>query len=197
MVANGLLTITAREENFAGSAYTSSRILSKGRFEFRFGRVDIRARLPEGKGIWPALWMLGANREEAGWPECGEIDIMEMRGSNPSRVCGTLHYANAQGNHENTGARCYSYFGKTFGEEFHVFSIVWDEAHIAWYVNGQKYNEERFEELKLGGGPNPFQKEFYFLLNVAVGGHYDGDPDESTVFPQKMEVDYIRVFQKE
>lgn len=196
-VDNGLLTITAREESYGGRAYTSSRILSKDRFEFRYGRVDIRARLPRGgKGIWPALWMLGANRDEVGWPESGEIDIMEMRGSNPSRVCGTLHYADADGDHHNTGARCYSFFGQTFSDEFHVFSIIWDEEHIAWYLDDQKFNEERFDELNLGGAPNPFQKEFYFLMNVAVGGHYDGDPNASTVFPQKMEVDYIRVFQE-
>jgi hypothetical protein len=197
-VENGVLTITAKEENFGGKKYTASRILSQDKVEFRYGRVDIRARLPKGKGIWPALWMLGANRNEIGWPECGEIDIMELRGSTPGKICGTLHYQKANGQHGNTGAECYILpAGETYSDEFHVFSIVWDEERITWYLDDKKFNEEFFSSLNFGPHGNPFQKEFYFLLNVAVGGHYDGNPDANTEFPQKMDIDYIRVFQKE
>ena len=197
-VDNGLLTITAKEENYSGSDYTSSRILSKDKFEFKFGRVDIRAKLPKGKGIWPALWMLGANRDDVGWPACGEVDIMELRGSLPRKICGTVHYQNASGNHQNTYPDCHVLLdGTTYNDLFHVFSIVWDAERMTWYLDDQKFNEELFSNLNLGSKPNPFLQEFYFLLNVAAGGNYDGDPDGTTEFPQKMEVDYIRVFQQD
>ncbi len=196
VVENGLLTITAKEEPYSGKDYTASRILSQDKFEFRYGRVDIRARLPKGKGIWPALWMLGANRNEIGWPECGEIDIMELRGSTPWKICGTLHYQNANGNNANSGAECFILpGGETYDEQFHVFSIAWNEDRIVWYLDDQQFNQEYFTNMTFGPYGNPFHKAFYFLLNVAVGGNYDGDPDASTEFPQKMEVDYIRVFQ--
>ncbi len=196
LVENGLLTITAKEESFEGSNYTSSRLLSEDKFEFHYGRIDIRARMPRGKGIWPALWMLGANISEVGWPKSGEIDIMEMRGSDPTKVCGVLHYQNNGGGHQNTGAECYSASEQhSYHEEFHVFSIIWNEYKISWYVDDQLYNTEFFNQLNLGSQDNPFQQDFYFLLNVAVGGNYDGNPNAATTFPQKMDIDYIRVFQ--
>lgn len=197
-VDNGLLTITAREENYFGHSYTSARMNTKDKIEVRYGRIDIRARLPEGKGIWPALWMMGANRAEVGWPEAGEIDIMELRGSTPYRSCGTVHYQNANGNHANPGAKCFNlYSGRKYSDEFHVFSLVWDEEKIQWFLDdSHAFNTVRYTDLNLGSNPNPFLKPFYFLMNVAVGGNYDGSPDDTTVFPQTMEVDYIRVFQK-
>lgn len=198
VVENGLLTITAKEEDFEGSHYTSSRLLSKDKFEMRYGRIDIRARLPQGKGIWPAIWMLGANIAEVGWPKCGEIDIMEMRGSNPTKIGGVLHYQNGSSQHQDTGAESHSVSEQhSYNEIFHVFSIIWNEHRVSWYVDDILFNTEFFNQLNLGSQDNPFQKEFFFLLNVAVGGNYDGNPNTTTLFPQKMDIDYIRVFEDE
>lgn len=189
-ITDGNLVIEARKENFSGRAYTSSRMITKGKFDFKYGRVDIRAALPFGQGVWPALWMLGANFSSIGWPACGEIDIMELIGHQPSTVYGTAHWSN-EGQHASYGGNTSLSSGR-FYDEFHVFSIEWDEQRIRWLLDGQEYHVLSITGSEL----SEFRNNFFFIFNVAVGGNWPGYPDATTVFPQRMIVDYIRVFQE-
>jgi hypothetical protein len=187
-IVDGKLIITAIEGG--GDNYTSSRMITKDKQEFEFGRIDIRAKLPEGQGIWPAIWMLGENIDEVGWPRCGEIDIMELVGHLPKASHGTAHFNN--GGHQYTGS---SYvIANKFSEEFHVFSIFWDKDVIKWYVDYNKFFEITSIDV---GSSYPFNNPFFFIMNIAVGGNWPGEPDETTVFPQEMQIDYVRVFQPE
>lgn len=190
-ISDGKLVIEARQENFSGSQYTSARMISAGLQEFQYGRIDIRAKLPEGKGLWPALWMLGSDFWTTGWPNCGEIDIMEIVGHEPATVYGTAHWGDASGSHVSFGGNTTLPSGK-FSDEFHVFTIIWDNQKIRWYLDDNLYNTIDITPATL----SEFQKQFFFILNVAVGGDWPGSPDASTVFPQYMFVDYIRVFQQ-
>lgn len=184
-VQNGALTIIARETS---GSYSSARIKTQTKKPFRFGRMDVRAKLPKGKGIWPAIWMLGENITSIGWPACGEIDIMELVGHQPQTVHGTLHY-NSGGYSTTSGSK--SLTQGDFSDQYHVFTLVWDFNSIAWYVDHEKF--KTFTRPSLG--EYPFNNQFFFILNVAVGGNWPGNPDNTTVFPQEMQVDYIRVFQ--
>jgi hypothetical protein len=189
-IKDGFLVIEARKEPFAGRNYTSSRLISKGKFEFKYGRVDIRAALPKGQGIWPALWLLGSNISQVSWPACGEIDIMEMLGHEPNKVYGTVHWSNNGQHAEYGGSRTKN--SGDFVESFHVFSILWDESKITWLVDNLPYHT-----IDLNGPDKAaFKEDFFFILNVAVGGNWPGNPDSRTSFPQRMFVDYIRVFQQ-
>lgn len=194
-VNDGYLIIEARKENFGGRSYTSSRLTTQDKFEFQYGRVDIRAALPYGQGIWPALWMLGENFSTVGWPFCGEIDIMEMVGGGEGRddtVHGTLHWDNA-GQYACTceQGNSYTLSSGIFNDEFHVFSIVWDANSITWMVDDQEYKTVDITPANL----SEFRNSFFFIFNVAVGGNWPGSPNDATVFPQRMLVDYVRVFQ--
>ncbi len=192
---DGHMVIQARKENFAGFNYTSSRIQTMDKFEFTFGRVDIRAVLPEGQGIWPALWSLGANFTEVGWPRCGEMDIMELVGHEPSTVHATVHYADVGGNRIMNGDKISLSNGKKFIDDFHVFSLVWKEDRAEFYMDDRLYHT--ITKTSLGSqNPYPFNEPFFFIMNVAVGGLWPGNPNETTKFPQNMIVDYIRVFQE-
>lgn len=189
-VANGYCIIEAKQENFGGANYTSSRMITKGAEDFKYGRIDIRAALPEGQGIWPALWMLGANIDQVSWPNCGEIDIMEIVGHQPNKVHGTLHWGDVNGNHAQYGGSKNSSID--LSEEFNVYSIIWTQTQITWLLNNVQYhviniNEAQFDE---------FRENFFFIMNVAVGGNWPGSPDATTAFPQRMIVDYIRVHQQ-
>jgi beta-glucanase (GH16 family) len=196
-IYNGNLVITARKEAFSGSNYTSSRMITKGKREFKYGRIDIRAALPKGQGIWPALWMLGANIGEVGWPKCGEIDIMEMIGGTANGVVrektvyGTLHWDNA-GSHACTCDKPgHTLSSGIYNDEFHVFSMMWNENSITWYVDDVQFNTISITPAEL----SEFRDEYFFIFNLAVGGNWPGSPDNSTVFPQRLIVDYVRVFQ--
>ena len=188
-VANGYLTITAKQQFFNGYDYTSSRIKTQGNKNYKYGRIDIRAKLPYGQGIWPALWMLGENITSVSWPSCGEIDIMELIGGgsyNDRTVHGTLHWNDnghaSYGGHNSLASGAYA-------DEFHVFTIVWSQSSITWYRDDIQYHVVDITNL------SAFHDDFFFIFNLAVGGNWPGSPDASTVFPQKMIVDYIRVFQ--
>jgi len=183
------LVIEARRQQVGGYGYTSSRIVTMDKREFQYGRVDIRAALPKGKGIWPALWMLGANFDTVGWPKCGEIDIMEIIGSEPNKLHGTAHWDN-NGQHASYGQST-SLNAGTFSDEFHVFSIIWDQNQIRWLLDDVQYNVIDITPA----GLSEFRAPFFFIFNVAVGGNWPGSPDGSTQFPQHLIVDYIRVFQ--
>lgn len=193
-VSNGRLTIEAREESFSGSAYTSARLTTQGKQTFQYGRVDIRAILPEGQGIWPALWMLGTEISNIGWPACGEIDIMELLGHEPGTVHGTAHWG-PQGNSwsYNKGTGTTLSGGKKFSEKYHVFSLIWEPNSIKWLVDDNEFFSLTNSDVN---GTYPFNAEFFFIFNIAVGGQWPGYPDATTVFPQRMHVDYIRMFQK-
>ncbi len=191
--SDGKLIIEARKENFSSAAYTSSRIITKGKKEFKFGRIDIRAALPQGQGIWPALWMLGGNINTVNWPSCGEIDIMELIGNQPNRVYGTAHYGSSTNQHlEKSNSKALSGTAK-YSDEFHVFSIIWEQDKIQWLIDDVKFHE--ITATLLAPSPYPFNQNFFFIFNVAVGGNWPGSPDATTNFPQRMIVDYVRVFQ--
>jgi len=182
-VANGVLTIEAIKN---GNSYTSARLTTEGKKSFKYGRIDIRARLPQGQGIWPALWMLGDNFRTVGWPSCGEIDIMELVGHEPAKTHGTVHWEH--NGHASYGGHT-SLRSGVFADEFNVFTITWDEQSIRWHLN-----DVQFHVIDIAGLP-AFHEDFFFILNIAVGGNWPGNPDATTRFPQTMMVDYIRVFQ--
>ena len=190
-VENGYLVITAKEESFGGAPFTSSRLTTQGNQSFKYGRIDIRARLPYGQGLWPALWMLGDNFSSAGWPTCGELDIMELIGGdgvNDRTVHGTAHWAGnggAQASH--TASR--SLADGKFADQFHVFSIIWDQNSIKWYIDDIQYHSLNIGSL------NAFHQPFFFIFNIAVEGDWPGPIGPNTQFPQFMVVDYVRVFQ--
>jgi beta-glucanase (GH16 family) len=190
-VSAGNLIIEARNEVLNGKNYTSARMLTKGKKVFTYGRVDIRAKLPKGKGIWPALWMLGKNIDQVSWPACGEIDIMELLGQQVNKVYGTIHWGSSTNTYrKKEGSYILSSGG--FDEDFHVYSLIWTADAIKILVDDQQYFQALRAEIT---DPNPFNSEFFFLFNIAVGGNWPGAPDNTTVFPQRMFVDYIRVFQ--
>ncbi|MHB8113913.1 MAG: glycoside hydrolase family 16 protein [Bellilinea sp.] len=174
--------------------YTSARILTRERFDFTYGRVEARLKLPYGNGIWPAFWMLGSDIAAVGWPNCGEIDIMENIGREPDKVYGTVHgpgYSGANGISHSYALPV----GQAFKDDFHVFALEWDAVEIRWYMDDELYGvlpKERFSESR----PWVFDHPFFLILNVAVGGAWPGYPDETSTFPQEMLVDYVRVYQK-
>ena len=194
-VKDGKLIITAKQEAMGGKNYTSSRLKTKDKKEFQFGRIDIRAAVPKGQGIWPALWMLGANNSEVGWPASGEIDIMEMIGGDATgrddTVHGTLHWDN-NGSYSYKGGSKTLSGGAKFADNYHVYSIIWDENSIAWLVDDVEFNKLDISSAAM----DEFRKPFFLLINLAVGGNWPGNPDNTTVFPQKFAVDYVRVFEK-
>ena len=190
VVENGMLKITAIKESFMGSQYSSARILTKGKFEKQYGRLEARIKLPWGKGLWPAFWMLGSNSDTVIWPQCGEIDIMEYLGSNPTTVFGTVHGPGYSGG--NAISKKYSLTNNRFDNDFHIFGIEWGENYINYYVDNVLYNQITPKDVT---GEWVFNKPFYIILNMAVGGNYPGAPNSDTVFPQTMLVDYVRVYE--
>lgn len=190
--SSGNLVIEARQESYNGNNYTSARMTTQNKQQFQYGRIDIRAKLPVGKGIWPALWMLGTNIPQVGWPTCGETDIMELIGKYPQEIFGTLHYANSIGANASVGSN-YSISSGDFSQQFHVFSLVWKQDSISLLVDNNIYFSGSAQNIS--GNVWPFNSTSFFIFNVAVGGDWPGSPDESTVFPEHLFVDYVRVFQ--
>jgi beta-glucanase (GH16 family) len=196
---SGSLWITARRETPAGSTcwygpcqYTSARLVTRGHFTQRYGRFEASIQIPRGQGLWPAFWMLGDDIGSAGWPTCGEIDIMENIGREPARVHGTIHgpgYSGAGG----LGAPDDLPDGGAFADGFHVFAVEWEPTAVRWLVDGHVYETRTPADLP-AGTRWVFDHPFFLLLNVAVGGGWPGDPDGTTTFPQTMRVDYVRVY---
>jgi beta-glucanase (GH16 family) len=189
---DGFLNITAHKEDFEESDYTSARIISKNKGDWRFGRIEVRAKLPQGQGIWPAIWMLPTEEIFGVWPQSGEIDIMELVGHEPETVHGTVHFGDPSPNNQFKGEP-YSLESGIFADDFHVFSIEWAENKIQWFVDGNLF----FTVTEGTVSPHiyPFNSTFHMILNVAVGGIWPGNPDSSTEFPQTMSVDYVRIYQ--
>lgn len=190
-VADGFLTITARQTS---DGYTSARMKTSGLQEFQYGRIDVRAKLPQGQGIWPAIWMLGANIDAVGWPACGEIDIMELVGHQPQTTHGTAHWGSSFSVHQYDGSSISLPAGQTFSDAFHLFSIDWQPNSITWMMDNVPFYS--INSGQMNGQPYPFNAPFFFILNIAVGGNWPGYPDGTTTFPQEMVIDCIRVFQE-
>ncbi len=195
-IEDGHLVIQALkpEKKYIGRSYTSARLRTLAKGDWQYGRFEIRAKMPEGQGLWPAIWMLPSEYRYGGWPSSGEIDIMELLGHEPNIVHGTLHYGHL-GNHLFTG-REYELEEGDFVNEFHVYGLEWEEEEIRWYLNGELIQTQRSWSTKNKPYPAPFDQPFHLIINVAVGGNWPGSPDETTTFPQRMEVDYVRVYQK-
>jgi len=189
-VKDGILTITAKEESYGGNDYTSARLVTLDKYSFKYGKIEARLKLPYGQGIWPAFWMLGDNFSEVGWPACGEIDIMEMIGGtdNDNTIHGTVHWDN-NGDHAMYG-NYESLSEGIFANDFHIFSLEWDEEQIVWKLDGSQYHIIDITPSEL----SEFHNNFFIILNLAVGGNWPGYPDESTVFPQSFQIDYVRVY---
>lgn len=190
-VAKGLLQITVRKQNKSSNAYTSARLVTNGKSNFKYGKIEIRAKLPKGRGLWPAIWMLGTNLKKAGWPTCGEIDIMEHVGFNPDSIFGTVHTKSY--NHMLGTQKGKSIFTENVYDQFHIYSVEWSPQKIDFMVDGIVFNTIPNEHKTIAEWP--FDEPFYLLLNVAVGGAWGGQKGiDETVFPATMEIDYVRVF---
>ena len=182
-VENGILSITAREEQFQESDYTSARIITKNKFDFTHGRVEVRAKLPAAKGTWPAIWMLGSDYLTNIWPKCGEIDIMEQKGQYKNTVLGTTHwYANGNASYSRNKSL------PTSTTDFHVYAMEWTTKQIKMFVDDQQYYTIILNDTM------PFDSDFFIILNVAVGGTLGGTNIEADL-ESSMEVDYVRVYQ--
>jgi beta-glucanase (GH16 family) len=198
---SGQLVITARAEQpnssyncwYGTCRYTSARLITKSKFETTYGRFEARIRIPRGQGIWPAFWMLGANIDGVGWPKCGEIDIMENIGREPNLIHGTMHGPGYSGG-SGIGAS-YQLATESFADGYHLFAVEWSAGEIRWLVDDKEYTRTNTGSIP-AGAVWAFDHPFFILLNVAVGGAWPGDPDASTVFPQQMLVDYVRVYRR-
>lgn len=193
--------ITATNKNasqygcwYGACQYTSARLLTAGKFDVTYGRVESRIKIPAGQGLWPAFWMLGGNIGEVGWPACGEIDIMENVGKEPVTVHGSMHGPGYSGNTPETG-----YFnlpgGARFSDDYHVFAVEWEPNVVRFFVDGSLYQTRTPADLP-AGTKWVYDHPFFMLLNVAVGGGWPGSPDASTHVPQEMRVDYVRVYKR-
>lgn len=193
-VEDGHLVIEARKEPWMGYGYTSARLKTEGLADFLYGRVEIRAELPTGRGTWPALWMLGTNIQQAGWPRCGEIDIMENVGFDPLTIHGAVHtaaYNHMKGNHRNGTIQA----SPPPWEAFHVYSMEWSPEHIDISLDGERYF--RFENEGTGTDAWPFDQPEFLVLNVAIGGSWGGQQGiDDSLFPHRMLVDWVRVYQR-
>ncbi len=190
-IEDSQLVIEARAETFGNRDYTSARLKTQGLHAWQYGRFEARLRVPFGQGIWPAFWMLGEDIAQAGWPECGEIDIMENIGKEPAIVHSTVHgpgYSGAQG-----VTRLHTLPEGALADDFHVYAIEWEAKEIRWYIDDTLYHTLTPADVP---GRWVFDHPFFLILNVAVGGYWPGYPDETTTFPQKMAVDYVRVYQR-
>ena len=193
-IEDGKLVIEARKEDYGGRTITSARLLTKGKWSWTYGRLEARIKIPRGQGMWPALWMLGTNIDSAGWPACGEIDAMENIGKEPGKIHGTLHgpgYSGARG----IGGPATLPGGAAGADDFHVFAVECEPNDIRWFMDGRQYFQVTPANLP-AGARWVFNAPRFLLLNLAVGGNWPGYPDATTVFPQRMVVDYVRFYRK-
>jgi beta-glucanase (GH16 family) len=215
-VKDGMLHIRALKQSLHGCGYTSARLKTRKKdgsrlFSQKYGRFEFRAKLPTGKGVWPALWMLPQDEKYGGWPCSGEIDVMEARGQEPTRVLGTLHFGARWPANVHVSKEYVLPKGGTIAD-FHVYAVEWEPGEVRWSVDGHQYAAQSFwwssgktdgargakpaKEADLYPWPAPFDQPFYLVMNVAVGGKFLGNPDKSTVFPAEMVIDYVRVYEK-
>jgi len=183
------LVIEARREDYKGYKYTSARVKTKGLHTWMYGRFEARIRIPFGQGLWPAFWMMGNDKGTVRWPECGEIDIMENIGNQPNVVRGTLHGPDFY--RDDSIGKDFIQSHTRFADDFHRYAVEWEPGQVRWYVDESHYFTLTPQDVP---GKWTFDHPFYILLNVAVGGHWPGYPDQTTIFPQFMHVDYVRVY---
>lgn len=188
---NGNLALTAKRETFGGAPFTSARITTKGLFEQAYGRFEARMKTPYGPGMWPAFWLLGGNIDQVSWPQCGEIDVMELRGQIPNKIAGSVHGPGYSGG--NAVSSDFELENGRFDAEYHVFAIEWGVDFIDYFVDDFLYQRITPDDVD---GEWVYDQPFYMILNLAVGGNYVGFPTSQTPFPQTIEVDYIRVYQQ-
>lgn len=215
-VKDGMLHLRAVKESIHGCGYTSAKLKTRKRdgsplFDKKYGKFEFRAKLPTGKGIWPALWMLPQDEKYGGWPSSGEIDVMEARGQEPTKVLGTLHFGSRWPANAHVSKDYILPDDGTIGD-FHVYALEWEPGEIRWYVDGKLYSTQSFwwssghrdgkqgasprNDADLNPWPAPFDQPFYLIINLAVGGKFLGNPDRTTVFPAEMLIDYVRVYDK-
>jgi|SRR5581483_11641986 len=204
-VRDGLLHIQARQEPLEKFKYTSARMKTHGLFSQRYGRFEFRAKLPSGKGYWPALWLLPAKPVYGGWAASGEIDVMEAKGDDPGTVLGTIHYGGRWPHNTHSNGPEYHFpAGQSAASDFHLYAVDWTTNAIKWSVDGHVYETQTHwwsasnpaDLSQRNPFPAPFDQPFYIIMNLAVGGDFDGDPDAGTAFPGEMVVDYVRVYQE-
>jgi beta-glucanase (GH16 family) len=200
-IQGGNLVITAAKENFTcsdgvASNYTSARLKTQGLFSQAYGRFEARIKIPQGQGMWPAFWMLGNDIGSAGWPTCGEIDIMENIGRELGTVHGSLHGPSSTGPTSDATALFSLPAGQNFADDFHLYAVEWDPRTTRFYVDSNLYATFNSSQWP-AGGTWKFDHPFFIILNAAVGGSWPGSPDNTTVFPQQMLVDYVRVYAKQ
>ncbi|MCZ4410004.1 family 16 glycosylhydrolase [Cryomorphaceae bacterium 1068] len=188
MLENGRLIITGKEDTLGGLAYSSAKIYSKNKGDFRYGRIEARMKFPTGQGVWPAFWMLSTEDTYGGWPESGEIDIVEMIGSNPGQVVGTMHTGEP---HTFISGYYNLPPDEILADDFHIYSIEWEPDSVTFFFDGIQYHQLTPDILSPWA---PFQEDFYLILNLALGGNWPGPVDETTELPQTLEVDYVRVY---
>lgn len=184
IVADGKLKIMLKKEAYKGFNYTSARLLTKGKFDFTYGRLEFRAKLPSGRGTWPALWALGSNVDTKQWPACGEIDVMEHVGNQQNKIFATLHYP------DHSGAKGVSKttMEPTASTDFHIYSLDWNKNELKFAVDGKVYHT-------FANDPSlPFNDKFFLIMNLAMGGNFGGEVDPA-ITEGTMEVDYVRVYQ--
>lgn len=191
-VENGMLVIESRKESYQGFAYTSARLITKGKANWTYGRVEVRAKLPTGRGMWPAIWMLGANIDQAGWPDCGEIDIMENVGFDPHTIHANIHtkaYNHVLGTNKGAKINIPNPFA-----DFHIYAVEWFADHMDFFVDDKKYFT--FNNEGKGWETWPFDRPHFLILNAAVGGDWGGQQGiDDAIFPQFFYIDYVRVYQ--
>ncbi|MGI8950990.1 MAG: glycoside hydrolase family 16 protein [Chitinophagaceae bacterium] len=211
-VNNGVLTITGRKENQINqfykkesadwrykdsvANYTSASITTDGKLVpihigRNNGRIEVKAMMPQGSGMWPAIWMMGVNRSEVGWPACGEIDVMEFIGNHPTDIYGTVHFVDTDKQLHSSGSKITD---TTLSTKFHVYALEWNEQKIDFYFDDIKYHSFIIDSAGSGKG-NPFRKDFYLLLNLAMGADWPG-PIDDKLLPQKFVVDYVRIYER-
>ncbi|MBI9072132.1 MAG: glycoside hydrolase family 16 protein [Melioribacteraceae bacterium] len=194
VITDGHLKIIAKEEVLDTFKYTSSRIRTLNKGDWKYGKFEMRAKMPSGKGIWPAFWMMPTDNVYGTWAASGEIDIMEYLGHETNKVYGTLHFEKWP-NNKNSGNN-FTIANGGFNDDFHVFTLIWEEGKIEWLIDGKLFSTKTEWSTEGHEFPAPFDQRFHMILNLAVGGNWPGYPDKNTTFPQEFIIDYVRVYQK-
>jgi beta-glucanase (GH16 family) len=195
-IIDGKLVITARkvDENKQAGSYTSARMITENKQEFQYGRIEVRAKLPSGTGTWPAIWMLGSNFREVGWPECGEMDIMEYVGYSPNIIHSTVHTPSGYAGEGDGSSKVL----ETCEEEFHIYGLLWTENELVFYTDSPENVTHTYSPSTKTEENWPFDQPAFFILNIAIGGTWGGlQGIDNDIFPQSMEVDYVRVYQEQ
>ena len=201
-IAGGMLHIVARKETYEGKEFTSAKIRTRGRFSQKYGRFEFCARLPQGKGYWPALWMMPEHAVYGPWAASGEIDVMENRGANPDKVFGTIHFGGTPPHNAQSHGPAFSFPIGDSVTNFHVYTLEWTTNAISWFVDNRLYqtqtnwwsSSKRESAGERNPYPAPFDQPFSIIMNLAIGGDFGGRPDEATSFPGEMQVKYVRAY---